>query len=110
MAGLSAGANDYVCKPFDSAELKVRVQVGLRVVHLQEVLMAKVLDLQSALEHVKTLQGILPICMYCNKIRNDQESWEKVDRYVAAHTEASFSHTLCPECLEEHYPEEEEEK
>ncbi len=61
-------------------------------------------QLQSALTEIKTLRGILPICSYCKKIRDDQGYWEQVDVYVDQHTEAQFSHSLCPDCLEERFP------
>jgi DNA-binding response OmpR family regulator len=101
--GLEAGADDYVNKPFDPSELQARLGVGQRVVELQQVLAERVAELQHALEHVKTLQGVLPICMMCKKIRDDGESWQRLEQYVTDHSEAQFSHSLCPECLEKHY-------
>lgn len=105
IAGLDAGANDYVTKPFRQAELRARVRAGLRIIELQMSLAQRVAELEEALAHVKTLQGILPICMYCHKIRTDDESWQRIEQYISAHSEATFSHSLCPECLAEHYPE-----
>jgi len=104
VAGLEAGANDYIGKPYDTEELRVRVKVGERVTALQSALAEQVHSLREALAHVKTLQGILPICMHCHKIRNDQQSWERLEKYIAKHSDAEFSHGLCPECLEKHYP------
>ena len=97
---LRAGANDYVTKPFDFGELRARVHVGERVVQLQKTLANRVKELEEALASVKMLQGLLPICLYCKKIRNDQNYWQQLDRYVAEHTEAKFSHGICPECYE----------
>ena len=102
---LGAGADDYITKPFDNKELRARVEVGRRVVELQTALANRIKELQDALAHVKTLQGILPICMHCHKIHSDQESWERIEKYITEHSEAQFSHSLCPECLEKHYPE-----
>ncbi len=104
VAGLEAGANDYIGKPYDTEELRVRVKVGERVTALQSVLVEQVHSLHEALAHVKTLQGILPICMHCHKIRNDQQSWQRLEKYIAEHSDAEFSHGLCPECMEKHYP------
>ncbi len=103
VAGLNAGADDYVVKPFDGNELKARIRVGRRVVELQSSLADRVLELQEAISQVKTLQGLLPICVHCHKIRTDQESWERIDKYIAEHSDATFSHGLCPECLDKHY-------
>ena len=60
-------------------------------------------ELREALAHVKTLSGLLPICIYCKKIRDDQGYWERIETYISAHTDAFFSHGMCPECFEEHY-------
>jgi sigma-B regulation protein RsbU (phosphoserine phosphatase) len=98
--GLDAGANDYITKPFDSAELRARVQVGVRVLELQQSLADRVKELQEALAHVKQLQGILPICSYCGKVRSDEKYWQRVEDYISAHSEVAFSHGVCPECWE----------
>ncbi len=102
--GLEAGADDYINKPYEMDELRVRVKVGERVAALQSALVEEVHSLQEALAHVKTLQGILPICMHCHKIRNDRQSWERLEKYITEHSDAQFSHGLCPECLKKHYP------
>ncbi len=57
-------------------------------------------ELQLALAEVKTLQEILPICSYCKKIRNDENYWETVEAYLSVHTNAKFSHSICPHCYE----------
>lgn len=53
---------------------------------------------------IRTLKGILPICSFCNKIRDDKGRWEKIDLYIEDHSEAEFTHSLCPECLKKYYP------
>lgn len=60
--------------------------------------------LQDALNHVKTLQGIIPICMHCHNIRNDKQIWDRIEAYFSEHTEARFSHSICPECAKKYYP------
>ncbi len=100
ISGLEAGANDYILKPYHPEELKARLEVGRRVIELQLALALRVRQLEEALAHVKTLQGILPICSYCHKIRSDQEVWERIEAYITQHSEARFSHGICPTCLE----------
>lgn len=62
-------------------------------------------ELQKALEEIKTLQGIVPICASCKKIRDDNGFWEQVESYISKHSHAQFSHSICPECTDELYPE-----
>jgi sigma-B regulation protein RsbU (phosphoserine phosphatase) len=100
--GLEAGADDYVTKPFDFEELRARVQVGVRVVELQMALAERVRELEEALSRVKQLQGLLPICSYCKKIRDDRNYWQQVEGYISEHSEAQFSHGICPECFEKY--------
>ncbi|MFQ5777356.1 MAG: response regulator transcription factor [Terriglobia bacterium] len=100
VAGLDAGANDYVVKPFDQAELRARVRVGARVVELQKNLSDHIRHLEDALSQVKQLQGLLPICSYCKKIRDDQDYWHHVEAYLGEHSEVQFSHGFCPDCYE----------
>lgn len=104
IAGLEAGADDYIGKPYETDELRVRVKAGERITALQSALVKQVHSLQEALAHVKTLQGILPICMHCHKIRNDRQSWERLEKYISGHSNVQFSHGLCPECRKKHYP------
>jgi len=100
IAGLQAGANDYVTKPFDRAELQARLSVGIRVIELQMQLAARVTELQEALARVKELQGLLPICCYCKRVRDDQNYWRQVEVYIAEHSSVQFSHGICPACYE----------
>jgi DNA-binding response OmpR family regulator len=100
VTGLESGANDYIIKPFDREELRARLNTAVRMIELQQSLAERVRELAEALSRVKDLQGLLPICCYCKKIRDDGNYWQQVDAYIAAHSHAQFSHAICPDCLE----------
>ena len=91
LPALRAGAKDFVSKPFDLAEVLARVHNMLEVRLLHA-------ELQKALENVKLLRGLLPICMWCKKIRDDQGYWNAIEHYLGRHSEAEFSHGICPDC------------
>ena len=98
-AGLESGADDYVIKPFDPDEMKARLKVGQRVVELERKLAKQVEDLQKALTDVRKLKELLPICMYCKSIRDDQDYWHQIDEYIHTAVGTDFSHGICPECM-----------
>src|SRR5262245_35321492 len=98
--GLRAGASDYITKPFDCDELLARLQVGASMVAFQLELGQRVRDLIEALQHVRYLQGLLPICAYCKKVRDDQNYWHAVEDYFSVNGDVNFTHCICPDCYE----------
>jgi len=70
-----------------------------------DLLNEKTATLEKVISQVKTLQGLLPICMHCKKIRDDKGFWTKLEEYISNHSLANFTHSLCPQCLKEKYPE-----
>lgn len=104
IAGLDCGANDYLTKPFDPGELRARIEVGQRMIEIRVALAEKVDELERALEQVRTLRGIVPICANCKNVRDDQGFWNRVETYLNEHTEAVFSHAVCPDCMKQLYP------
>jgi len=99
-SGLEAGADDYVIKPFDPDELRARLKVGQRVVELERTLEKRVTDLETALNDVKKLKSLLPICMYCKSVRDDRDYWRQIDEYIYTETGTDFSHGICPACMD----------
>jgi PleD family two-component response regulator len=123
--GFECGAVDYITKPFNPAELVMRVRTHLALKKIQDLVAAKNLELEKmnqaletlngelkdAISEIKTLQGLLPICSNCKKIREADadpkrpESWVPFEVYMNHHTEATFTHGICPECVKKLYPE-----
>jgi phosphoserine phosphatase RsbU/P len=104
IAGLNAGADDYLAKPFHPGELNARVEVGRRMVEMKEALASKIEELHQALDQIKTLRGIIPICSNCKKIRDDDGYWNQLEAYIRDHSEAEFTHSICPVCVNKLYP------
>ena len=102
--GLEMGAVDYVTKPVQVKTVLARVNTHLTMTRLRVELEARVQDLEAALAKVKLLSGFLPICASCKKIRDDEGYWHQVEAYVRDHSEAEFSHGICPDCVKQLYP------
>lgn len=100
VAGLDAGADDYLGKPFDPSELRARLHAGSRIIDLQQRLAGKIQELERALAEVRTLSGLLPICSYCKSIRDDSNYWHQVEQYVGKHADVRFTHGICPTCFQ----------
>ncbi len=86
LAAMEAGADDFLEKPLDADALAARLRVAARI--------------QGLYQELNQLRGLIPICSYCKKVRSDGNYWQQVEAYVAARSEALFSHTICPDCYE----------
>ena len=84
LEAMAAGVDDFMTKPIDAEELKARVHVAERILGLRREL--------------RLLEGLLPICSYCKRIRNSNENWMSLEEYVQKHAEVEFSHGVCPTC------------
>ena len=100
MAGLDAGADDYLIAPFDAEDLCARFHVGMRMRRVQETLRERAGELQAAANRITQISGLLPICTYCKQIRTDQNYWELLEDYLGQHTGLQFSHAICPSCYD----------
>ncbi len=101
--GLELGAVDYIMKPFDVGLVVLRVTNHLRLKHQRDLLASRNRELEEALARVKRLEGIISICMYCKQIRSEDQSWQQLERYISEHSDALFSHGICPHCFEKHF-------
>lgn len=106
-----AGVGAYLTKPPDVESLSRGITIAMARFDdlialrcLNEELAARTEELEQALAQVNTLRGIIPICMHCKRIRDDRGYWEQVEAYVARHSDATFSHGLCPHCERQFYP------
>ena len=86
-------------------QFKEIIESHLSLVYKNQTLAQLNQELTERMAEIKILRGILPICSFCKKIRNDEGYWQEVDAYLQEHTEAELSHGLCLDCLKEHYPE-----
>lgn len=103
--GLEGGADGYIARPISNKELLARVRAMLRIAQAEQERDRLYLELKEAQDKVKVLSGLLPICCHCKMIRDDAGYWRQLESYVQKHSEASFSHGICPECAQKYYPE-----
>jgi DNA-binding response OmpR family regulator len=106
--GLNIGADGYIVKPISNKELVARVRAMERIKRAEDALREKeeqqeslILKLQEALVEVKTLKGFIPICASCKKIRDDEGYWSQLEAYISKHTDAEFTHSICPVCAKQ---------
>jgi DNA-binding response OmpR family regulator len=103
--GLNVGADGYIIKPIPNKELVARVKAMERIKRAEDALRETqqrqgqiIVELEKALAEVKTLRGLIPICASCKKIRDDKGYWNQIEAYISKHTDAVFTHGLCPDC------------
>ncbi|MBI5374703.1 MAG: response regulator [Candidatus Schekmanbacteria bacterium] len=105
LEAISKGAQDYLVKGHIESNLLVRsLRYSLERKRIEEEKEKLIKDLRDALGKIKTLSGMLPICASCKKIRDDKGYWNQIESYLRDHSEAEFSHGICPECAEKFYP------
>jgi PleD family two-component response regulator len=100
LAAFAAGVDDFLSKPVDGSQLLARLRCGERVLSLEDRCLQRIKELEAALEEVRQLKRLLPICMYCKKVRDDGDYWQEIETYIHTHTGTDFSHGVCPSCLE----------
>ena len=104
----AAGVGAFLAKPPKTRELGQAIAIArarfcdlLSLRHANDVLQRRTRELQEALTKIKTLRGLIPICATCKRIRSDQGYWQQLEQYLAEHSEAEFTHGICPECLKQ---------
>jgi len=98
------GAADYIPKPFNPATVKARVKNHIKLKKAISDQQKLIRELQDAVSKIKTLNGLLPMCANCKRIRDDKGYWNQVEQYVRDHSNADFTHSICPECVKKLYP------
>ncbi len=94
----------YILKPFRERELHTNIEMAIYRHAMEEEREQLIRDLQEALGRVRTLEGILPICAHCKRIRDETGRWREVSSYIHDHSRAEFTHGICPDCVQKHYP------
>lgn len=93
----------YLLKPVSQKELQIAVEMVLYKAKIDRERAELTLELQKALEKVKLLSGLLPICCHCKRVRDDKGYWNQIEAYIRDHSEVEFSHGLCDDCFEKYY-------
>lgn len=94
----------YITKPFEERQLTITIEMALYKARMDREKEALIAELREALDKVKVLSGLIPICSYCKKIRDDKGYWEKVEDYIRTHADVEFTHSICPECVNKYFP------
>jgi DNA-binding response OmpR family regulator len=101
ITGLGLGGIDYLTKPVKIDLLELRVRNHIELKRRNDLIREQRDQLEVALKQIKQLEGIIPICSYCKKIRDDKSDWHQLETYISDHSEALFSHGMCPTCAKE---------
>jgi CheY-like chemotaxis protein len=88
----------FILKPYEEATLRVNIEIALYKHRMEQEREGLIRQLQAALAEVRALSGMIPICAWCKNVRSDKGYWQSVEEYVRAHTDAKFSHGMCPDC------------
>jgi CheY-like chemotaxis protein len=102
VTGLDAGADGYMTKPIAADELQARVRAGLRTIALQQELRTRVERAEAESARTKPLRELLPMCVYCRRIRDQRERWSSLEQYLSDWLDVRFTHGFCPTCYEQH--------
>jgi CheY-like chemotaxis protein len=102
---IQTNPSGYLVKPYDNAELRSCIEISLIKYKAAKERERLITELENALLQVKKLSGLLPICASCKKIRDENGGWQQIEDYIATHSEADFSHSICPKCAQKLYPE-----
>lgn len=110
LRGLEAGAIDYLSKPVNIELLRMRIFNHMELIRRNAIISEQCdlldqrrIELEATLGRIKVLEGIIPICMHCKSIRNAQDTWQRLEEYMVEHTDAMFSHGICPNCISAEY-------
>lgn len=106
LEAIEVGIDGYVLKPVDFERVVILVRRHLAAVEAERARRRTLAELEAALAEVKRLSGLLPMCSYCKSIRDDAGYWASVEEYLSEHSEARLSHGICPDCIAEHFPDE----
>lgn len=100
LAAFAAGVDDFLSKPIDSLQLLARLRCGERVLGLEQRCAARIADLKSALDEIRKLSSLLPICKYCKRVRDDADCWHEFGGYIRDQADTDSSNVVCPDCME----------
>ena len=102
--GFRVGGVDYISKPYEELEVLARVKTHVELGRIRKVQEQLIVELKETLSEVSSLRGLIPICTNCKNIRDDKGYWIQVEKYMSEHSEAEFTHSICPSCVDKLYP------